>query len=70
MNLAFGHDEDQYCLLCLSQMYEQELTEFFETGLHYVQSRECFQKAWDKQTKPESCPLNHECCFQKCFEKA
>lgn len=67
LNLAFGHDEDQYCLCCLSKLYEQEMKDLFETGLHYVQSRECFQKAWEKQKDPSSCPLPNNCVFNRCF---
>ncbi len=67
LNLVFGHDEEQYCLLCLSKHHEQTLEEIVETGLHYVFSRECFEKAWNKQTEPSSCPLPNNCIFDKCF---
>jgi hypothetical protein len=69
MNLAFGHDEEQFCLNCLAAHYGQELPEFFATGLHYVNSRECFQKAWEKLQSPEECPIKEACAFGQCFQK-
>ena len=68
MNLAFGHDEEQFCLNCLAALYEQPLNEFFETGLHYVRSRECFEKAWNKLTEKEECPCKETCAFEQCFK--
>jgi len=67
MNLAFGHDEEQLCLNCLAKHYEQPLEELFESGLHYVRSRECFEKAWNKLAEPHQCPLKENCAFVLCF---
>lgn len=69
MNLAFGHDEEQYCLNCLAGTYEQSLEEFFEQGLHYVNSRDCFKNAWEKLKSPNDCPLKNNCAFEKCFNQ-
>lgn len=67
MNLAFGHDEDQFCLNCLADQYKQPLNELFETGLHYVNNRECFEKAWQKLQDPTECPCKETCAFNLCF---
>jgi len=67
INLAFGHDEDQYCLSCLASHYERDIEDLLTLGKHYVDSRECFRKAWDKQSQPQSCPLPEKCAFSICF---
>jgi hypothetical protein len=68
INLAVGMAEDQYCLLCLAQEFGQSPEEMLEAGYHYVSSRECFRKAWDKQASdPDSCPRQRECVVETCF---
>ncbi|MDJ0624747.1 MAG: hypothetical protein QNJ31_00070 [Candidatus Caenarcaniphilales bacterium] len=68
MNLAFGNDEEQYCLQCLSKIYDQNLDDFFETGLHYVMSRDCFKEAWNKLKDKSECPCPDKCAFNRCFQ--
>ncbi|HEY9886474.1 MAG TPA: hypothetical protein V6C96_04360 [Vampirovibrionales bacterium] len=67
MNLAFGNDEDPFCIKCLAINYGQEKRALFKLGLNYVMNRECFEKAWNKQKEAESCPLKDSCCFDLCF---
>jgi hypothetical protein len=67
INLALGFDEEQFCINCLAAQHEQSPTDIFELGYHYVQNRDCFRKAWLKQTDPQTCPLKESCVFNICF---
>ena len=69
INLALGYDEEQLCLNCLALKHEKSPTEIFELGFHYVQNRDCFRKAWLRQTNPASCPLPETCVFKTCFNE-
>ena len=68
INLALGHTEEQFCLLCLSQMHEQKIENLFDFVFGYIQSRDCFKKEWIKMKSSGECPLPNECVITKCFK--
>lgn len=67
MNLALGYVDENYCLLCLSEMHDQLKGNMFDFVYGYVSSRDCFKKEWIKMKSKDECPLQNDCVVDKCF---
>ena len=67
INLALGYVDEQYCLMCLSVLQEQDIDTLFDFIYGYIQSRDCFKKEWSKMKHKSECPLPSNCVISKCF---
>lgn len=67
INLALGYVEEQFCLICLSVMHNQNIESMFDFIYPYIQSRDCFKKEWIKMISKTECPLPDTCVINKCF---
>jgi hypothetical protein len=69
LNLSLGEEDNHLCFNCLAKLYDKNKLDFFEETFHYIQSRECFFKAWHKLKSENECPNQLDCIFERCFVK-
>lgn len=64
INLALGHTEIMYCLICLGKRESKEPEEILSKVKKYIMARECFHKEWIKYDdislcgKPKTCLIH------------
>lgn len=67
INLALGHVEQMWCLLCLSREGGQTPQEILSGLKTYIRSRDCFLKEWARYETVEFCPDREGCMPGVCF---
>jgi hypothetical protein len=67
LNLALGEEENLLCLFCLAQENGCEPEELLLRLKTYIESRDCFNKQWQKYVSSAACPRPLKCLPLACF---
>ncbi len=67
LNLALGHVEGMWCLVCLGRLAEKSGEAVLSGLAPYIRSRDCFAKEWRRYPDVGFCPDPGGCFPATCF---